>query len=115
LNETTSGQLNAPLLHLALEEGVGEQGDPIEKEQGRDAFVLVEVEGRYLQIALAETKAFFNAILMTERSTPLFCKATATMSPQMAFRWGYSASSVRPSRSSLNLLAGIPKTLTNTV
>jgi hypothetical protein len=50
------------LLHLALEEGVGEQGDPIEKEQGRDAFVLVEVEGRHLQIAFAETKAFFNAI-----------------------------------------------------
>ncbi|MBU6352219.1 MAG: hypothetical protein KGS73_18950, partial [Chloroflexi bacterium] len=40
LNETTGGQLNAPLLHLALEEGVGEQGDPIEKEQGRDAIAL---------------------------------------------------------------------------
>ena len=64
MNETTGGQLNAPLLHLALEEGVGEQGDPIEKEHGRDAFVLVEVEGRHLQIALAETKAFFNAILL---------------------------------------------------
>jgi hypothetical protein len=31
---------------------------------GRDAFVLVEIEGRYLQIALAETKALLNAILL---------------------------------------------------
>ncbi len=51
LNETMGGQLNAPLLHLLLEEGVGEQGDPVEQEHGRDAFVLVEVEGRQLQIS----------------------------------------------------------------
>ena len=44
MNETTGGQLNAPLLHLALEEGVGEQGDPIEKEQGRDAIALQSEE-----------------------------------------------------------------------
>jgi hypothetical protein len=46
------------LTHLPLKQGVGQQGQHVDKEHGGDALVLVEIERRDRQIIFADVEAF---------------------------------------------------------
>ena len=53
------------LLNLVLKHVVSEKSNHVDKEHGGDALILVQEEGRELQIAFEHMKTGFNAILLS--------------------------------------------------
>ena len=84
-NELTGGEGKTVLAELALKEAVGEQGQHIDEEHGSDALIVMKVNGRDLEVVLADEEAFFAAVLVPVKLKHLLgCKRCIVCNQKIA-------------------------------